>query len=328
MLFSPIKASREISEKYKRYLKTIFPIADRDYEKQFLAELEHREVFSKGPYLDAVDSFEKGRSLKELIACGILPQGFTKCQFPLERPLYKHQESALEKCLSGENIVVSTGTGSGKTESFLYPVLSDLVKEDQAGTLSPGVRALIIYPMNALANDQTKRLREILAQYKNITFGSYTGQTKQDKNAARAQYYKLNGFYPQKNELICRDDMIAAPPHILITNYAMLEYLLIRPAESTFFQGEYARSWKYIVLDEAHVYSGATGIEVSMLLRRLKTAVGVKKLQYILTSATLGDETQNKEVAEFAGNLCDAAFPEKNVIRAIRRKPDIGNNSL
>lgn len=327
MAFSPIKASQEITEKYKRYLRTIFQIADPDYEKQFNQELDKSSVLAKGPYLDAVDSFKKGKSPAQLIEEGVLPASFRKIGIPMERTLYLHQETSIRKVKSGANVVVSTGTGSGKTESFLLPILSELADEAEKGKLCPGVRALIIYPMNALANDQMERLRSILSNYPSITYGSYTGQTRQDRRQALNEYRALNNQRePKQNELISREEMIATPPHILITNYAMLEYLMIRPRENVFFNGPSARYWKFIVMDEAHVYSSTTGIEVSMLLRRLKSSLPVKNIQYILTSATLGSEEQNKEVAEFATRLCNNQFYPEDVIRAVRENPKLSQS--
>ncbi len=266
MKFSPIDASETITKKYKRYLRTVFEISDVDYAKQFDKELNTQDVFAKGPYLDVLDSFEKGKSLNELMDKGIISKFFAKTGFPLERTLYSHQEEAILESIKGNNIVASTGNGSGKTESVLIPILAELSKEYELGILCPVVRALMIYPMNALANDQMERLRELLSEYPQITYGSYTGQTKQNRTRALHEYRVLNdGKEPKCNELICRDDMIKTPPHILITNYAMLEYLMIRPAENSFFNGSYAKYWKYIDLDEANVYGGATEIEVSML---------------------------------------------------------------
>lgn len=326
MAFSPIQASQEITEKYKRYLRTIFQIADPDYEEQFNQELDKSSVLAKGPYLDAVDSFKKGKSPAQLIEEGVLPVSFRKIGIPMERTLYQHQETAIRKVKNGANIVVSTGTGSGKTESFLLPVLSELAREAEVGKLCPGVRALIIYPMNALANDQMERLRSILSNYPDITYGSYTGQTKRDRRQALNEYRALNNQRePKQNELISREEMIATPPHILITNYAMLEYLMIRPHENVFFNGPFACYWKFIVMDEAHVYSSTTGIEVSMLLRRLKSSLPVKNIQYILTSATLGSEDQNREVAEFASRLCNNPFYPEDVIRAVRENPKLSS---
>ena len=325
MAFLPVEASKEITKKYKRYLKTIFEINDPDYQKQFEELLDKDTQFSNGPFLDVTDSFKKGKSLKELICEGLLPKGVSSLKINQTRPLYYHQEEAIRKVLSGKNIVVSTGTGSGKTESFLVPLVSDIIREHESGQLDPGVRALLIYPMNALANDQIERLRELLEDCPQITFGAYTGQTLHHYNEAIAEYQKLNdGRKPLKNEYICRDQMKAAPPHILITNYAMLEYLMVRPDDQVFFRPEDCHKWKYIILDEAHVYSGSTGIEVSMLLRRLRAMLHNNSIRYILTSATLGDDKENDKVAEFASNLCDAEFHADDVVRAYRVDPVSG----
>jgi hypothetical protein len=321
MAFSPVNASKKIVDKYKRYLGTIFEINDSRYSSQFAKALADEAAFAKGPFLDVLDAFVKGRSITELIAAGILPSGFSKIKMPQTRALYKHQERAITKVNSEKNIVVSTGTGSGKTESFLIPILSYLIRQHEVNKLGAGVRALLIYPMNALANDQIERLRELLCEYPEITYGSYTGQTKQKYNDALAEYKKLNnGEEPLVNELISREQMKKTPPNILITNYAMLEYLMLRPDDNVFFDGEYSQNWKFIVLDEAHVYNGSTGIEVSMLLRRLKAKLLKNDIRYILTSATLGGEDENLEVAQFAQNLCNSNFDKDDVIRAERVK--------
>lgn len=318
MAFSPVKASKDITAKYTRYLSTIFSLADPDFQRMFEQRLQETP-FSKGPFLEVTDAFQKGPTIMELIETGELPESFDRLGFHANRPLYRHQVDSLRKLASGSNAVVSTGTGSGKTESFLLPVLRDLVMQSNEGKLSPGVRAMLIYPMNALANDQMERLRELLKDYPQITFGSYTGQTEEEYRGALASYKTLNnGQDPLPNEMICRKQMKEAPPHILITNYAMLEYLMVRPDDAVFFHPQHTRHWKYIVLDEAHVYKGSTGIEVSMLLRRLKARLGKPNIQYILTSATLGSEEDNQAVAAFAQNLCDSPFFADDVIRAKR----------
>lgn len=318
MAFSPVNASKDITKKYTRYLSTIFSLADPEYQKLFEQRLQETP-FSKGPFLEVTDAFQKGPTIMELIAQGELPATFERLGFHTNRPLYRHQVDSLRKLAAGSNAVVSTGTGSGKTESFLLPVLRELVQQSNDGKLNPGVRAMLIYPMNALANDQIERLRELLKDYPQITFGSYTGQTEEDYKIALQGYQNLNdGKMPLPNELICRQQMKQSPPHILITNYAMLEYLMVRPDDDVFFRPQYTQYWKYIVLDEAHVYKGSTGIEVAMLLRRLKARLGKPKIQYILTSATLGSEDDNEYVAAFAENLCDSPFYAEDVIRAKR----------
>lgn len=315
MSFSPIQGSNLIEKQYKRYLGTMFSLNDPDYQKEFERQLKAHSMFVAGPYLDAHDNFAAGRTTRELVRDGKLPSFFLKYGFYHDRPLYTHQEQALMKALDGKNIVVSTGTGSGKTESFLMPILAGLAREAEQHTLTPGVRALLIYPMNALANDQVERLRTLLEQTPGVTFGCYTGQTQEKTEKALAEYEKLNKRKPRENELISREQMKETPPHILITNYAMLEYLMVRPGDKVFFQDD---TWRYVVLDEAHVYRGSTGIEVAMLLRRLKATLHRCSLQYFITSATLGNEKENAEVAAFASNLTDEPFAEQDVIRAVR----------
>lgn len=334
MSFNIIEASNDIANKYRRYLNTMFDISDVDYKRIFEKELQDNRAFEKGPFLDVTNSFYKGRSVKQLIKDSVLSADFKYITRLYNIPqLHYHQEEALIKAISGENLIVSTGTGSGKTECFLIPVINELMREKEAGTLDDGVRALIIYPMNALANDQIDRLRKLFIDYPFITFGCYTGQTMYHEEShgnnkgALEQYEELNGKRtddrrlrtPLKNERLSRDSMKDKPPHILITNYAMLEYLMLRPEDNVFFNGEKSKFWKYIILDEAHTYVGATGIEVSMLLRRLVAELGNNtNIQYILTSATLGDEHTNKDVIQFANQLCSAEFKAENIIRAKR----------
>ncbi len=217
--------------------------------------------------------------------------------------------------------MLQLGTGSGKTESFLIPVINELLEEKEKGTLGPGVRTLIIYPMNALVNDQIRRIREILYDMdldEAITFGRFTGETKEKQKDAERIYSEIeDDKYPwRKNEIISREQMRITPPNILITNYAMLEYILLRPGDNIILGSEYSDKWKYIVLDEAHSYSGANGIEVATLLKRVKAMLKREDLQYILTSATLGNEKSNNEIINFAESLCDSRFNDSSIIRA------------
>lgn len=322
MSFDILSATKHITDKYTRYLKTMFDIDDPEYKKLFEEEMEHIGSFYKGPYLDVVDSFQNGMSVKELVENGTLNPDFQFIKDIYAKTLFKHQDTSLRKILSGHNVVVSTGTGSGKTESFLIPILNSLMNEKlEKMEIGPGVRALLIYPMNALANDQISRLRSVLADYPDITFGAYTGQTEEEEARALEKYKSLNGGKkPLKNELISRERMKKTPPNLLITNYSMLEYLMLRPKDNSLFQGPYSGNWKFIVLDEAHTYSGSTGIEVSMLIRRLKAYLNNPDIRFVLTSATLGDDKSDAEVAEFARRLCDAPFSPENIIRASRIK--------
>lgn len=307
----PVAASESINRDYRRYLKSILRPNSGRIAREFYRAVDEAPNLSKGPILQLTPPYAPGATPEELMEQGILHDSFRKLnsRFPIQRPLYSHQERALKKIHSGRNLIVSTGTGSGKTESFLIPIIDHLLREQANGSLGPGVRALLLYPMNALANDQVKRLRELLSDKPEITFGRYTGETQQRFSDARAIYKEINGAgsNPLPNELISRDDMQATPPHILLTNYAMLEYLLLRPEDNAFFDDEHSNQWRFIVLDEAHVYAGAQGAEVGMLLRRLKDrVVRDRPLQCIATSASL--EGTEKRIMNFGTTLFGEPF--------------------
>jgi len=314
----PLQTTSVIRDSYLRYLKTIYPFQERDLRDQFWRALETPGLLVKGPLLEASPPFETGCSIEGLIQAGVLHSGFRAlCSdaFPLQRPLYLHQEQGIEKAVrGGRNVIVATGTGSGKTETFLISIFDHLLRERETGTLEqPGVRALLLYPMNALANDQLKRLRRVLGHFPDITFGRYTGETEETESQAGAAFRDQFPREPRlDNELISREHMRQTPPHILLTNYAMLEYLLLRPQDCEFFDGETGQHWRYIVIDEAHVYNGASGIEIAMLLRRLKDRVvgsQLGRLCCIATSATLGRGREDFDaVTAFAGELFGERF--------------------
>jgi ATP-dependent helicase YprA (DUF1998 family) len=331
----PIHGTQRIEQSYREYLLTSFHMNKKKLMEQFEQLLSQKNKFLKGPYLEMTNPYKEGVSIQDLINEDVLSiqmGTLNQNDMPKGRPLYVHQEQAIRKAVNGRNFVVATGTGSGKTESFLLPVINHLFREKEQNKLTPGVRALLVYPMNALANDQLKRLRTLLADTPEITFGRFTGETKNRKEEARS-YYKNShdGQEPLPNELLSREEMRDNPPHILITNYAMLEYLLLRPGDTNFFDGPTSLNWKYIILDEAHTYNGAKGIEVGMLLRRLKDRVLKNKptrgsIQCIATSATLGSGPNAKtKVMNFAESLFDEPFiwnnevqEEQDLIEAIR----------
>lgn len=316
MPINPISASRDIAESYISYLTTAFPLRGRELARQFGVELSRPGRFVKGPILEATPPFMSGVSVADLTAEGVLSREFMRVpesQLPPNRPLYLHQERAIRKAVSARrNLVVASGTGSGKTETFLVPILNHLFRQKEKGKLGPGVRALLLYPMNALANDQMARLRKLLRNHPDVTFGRYTGETKTNDKEARDLFIQMFREEPLPNELVSRESMQASPPHILLTNYAMLEYLLLRPQDAPFFDGMHAREWRFIVLDEAHTYTGARGIEIAMLLRRLKDRVVAGKeglLQCFATSATLGRGVQDApEIVEFATRIFGEPF--------------------
>lgn len=338
-MFNPAKASQAIKNEFIDYISTSFSIADGDYNDAFLKKLHGYGVISKGPLIEINDIFKSGNALKYLCDHNVLSKLFLtleeskpkdpahKHKLPLFRPLYKHQEEAINVITTKQlNAVITTGTGSGKTECFLIPILNELLREAEEGTLSPGVRAILIYPMNALANDQMKRLRELLMYFPAITFGIYNGDTKKTQEEAIAQYCDLHSEEaceelrtPLPNELISREKMNETPPHILCTNYAMLEHMLLRPENDTIFAES---DFRFIVLDEAHIYTGATGMETAMLLRRLKARIQTEsRPQFILTSATLGKKGESEQaIIQFAETLCGEQFSPEGIVFGQREK--------
>jgi len=322
---NPIELAREIEERYRRYLKTTFYFRDPVLRASFYDALDSGHV-CKGPYLEATPVFKRGQTPQALFPSllGFQPdEGLLKA-VEGDRSLYQHQEEAIKGVFKGSNVVVATGTGSGKTEAFLYPILIQLYQEFQIGKLCPGVRALILYPMNALANDQRERLGEICKRLEEgnspfrFTFGQYIGETPEDENDSRrhARDHMANRL---PGELALRSEMRNTPPHILLTNYSMLEYLLLRPDDSLLFDNGRARWWTFLVLDEAHQYRGSRGIEMAMLLRRLKRRLREgdrsEPFRCIATSATLvGGEGDRAAVAKFASDLFGEEFLEENVL--------------
>ncbi len=350
---NPIQLAQEIEERYRRYLKTTFYFKDSELRKSFEEALDSGRL-SKGPYLEATPVFERGqtpRTLFQDLLWSQLDEGFLKA-VKGDRPLYRHQEESVQRVWNGCNIVVATGTGSGKTEAFLLPILLHLYREFQAGMLGPGVRALILYPMNALTNDQRDRLGEICKQLKDadspfgFTFGQYIGETPEDENDSRRHARDhlaervQKGFSTVKNgnvihgELVLRSEIRRTPPHILLTNYSMLEYLLLRPDDSPLFDNGRAHWWTYLVLDEAHQYRGSRGIEMGMLLRRLKQRLKeggrTEPFRCIATSATLmGGEQDKAAVAKFATDLFYEVFREEDVILGETEPvPELGSEKL
>lgn len=291
---NPIERSEYINNRYKEYLRSSFQFESDRLQSLFEKQLDDEDLF-KGPYVDLNLPFKRGKNLNELISEGVVCQTFKRLgDIDFERPLYSHQEEAIRHICSGHNAVITTGTGSGKTESFLLPILNELTNDIEIGNQEIGIRAIFLYPMNALLNDQIERVRKILADFPDITYGFFTGDTEEtvSKNY-RVKHAEENNIVIPENELISREEIRNNPPHLLFTNYSMLEYLLIRPNDYAIFTPERLSNWKFVILDEAHTYHGALGIELSLLMRRL-TGFAPKKPRFILTSATLGERVNQK----------------------------------
>lgn len=312
--FNPIHTARTVEELYREYIATTIHFADADLQEQLGEILTKPRFLAKGPYLESAPPYRPAASVRDLVDQGVLCKGMLSLGgFDPNRPLYVHQERAIRKALEGRNYAVVTGTGSGKTECFLLPIVNDILSEFEITGPSSGVCAMILYPMNALANDQLKRLRTLLAGT-DITFGRYTGDTETSPEKAINKWKGENpGQRKLPNEIISREAIRENPPNILLTNYSMLEYLLLRPEDAPLFGSVFGASWHHIAIDEAHIYSGALGTEIAYLIRRLKARIAsevgeMPRLRCYATSATIGSEEDIPDVAKFAEGLFGEPF--------------------
>lgn len=203
--------------------------------------------------------------------------------------LYEHQLKAIKKSKE-KNIIVASGTGSGKTECFLYSMINNLLNSDDDLSV-PGIRILMIYPMNALVKDQLKRIVELVSNDSSkLRVGMYTSQTPDsgDPNEDWANNQNIREHLVWNRRALRSKENT---PHILITNYSMLEYIMLRGADENLFQN--SDRLKAIVLDEAHLYSGSLGNDINMLIRRTLARFGKKHndIRFYATSATIGDNS-------------------------------------
>ncbi len=211
-----------------------------------------------------------------------------------ELPLYRHQVEAVESALGDHNYVVTTGTGSGKSLTYIIPIVNAVLERGSGR----GIQAIVVYPMNALANSQEEELGKFLnfgfPSGRPVTFRRYTGQESDD----------------EKNEII------AKPPDILLTNYVMLELLLTRPQEQRLVEA--AKGLKLLVFDELHTYRGRQGADVAMLIRRARDRFKAPGVQCVGTSATMSSEGDSQgradTVAEVATRIFGATVEPEHVI--------------
>ncbi|HZP92169.1 MAG TPA: DEAD/DEAH box helicase [Burkholderiales bacterium] len=303
--FSVVESVRHLIAEYRSFIKSSYRLADLRLREQFERHVEGAEVLVKGPYVTLARDFALGTPLAGVLGSGCGHPQLVRLNWPFGgAPLFAHQEAALRAAESGRNVIVKTGTGSGKTEAFLLPVLSGVLRAREQGI--QGTKAILLYPMNALANDQLSRLRKLIRDSGSpITFALYTGDSE---TVARTIGEPVDG-----NEITRRDDIRRNPPDILLTNYKQLEFLLVRKADRPLF----SNALRYLVLDEIHSYRGALATELAFLIRRLKARCGLKlgELRAIGTSATVSQDAGGDEaLAKFASQLFDETFEIKDII--------------
>lgn len=309
----------------RRYLREVFgspagssgsfladPLFEAIYEWQradeSMAELAERDFLSR----EVVSAMHMPADDERLV----------ECRFDQNWRPFTHQMDAwrLLKRDTPQSVLISSGTGSGKTEGFLVPIIDDLVRERAESGRLQGVRALFLYPLNALINSQRDRLSAWLRPFGgDIRYCLYKGDTL-EKMAASKRRTTGSEIVPDRETL--RTD----PPPVLVTNATMLEYMLIRAIDQPII-GQSSGMLRWIVLDEAHTYLGSRSAEIALLLRRVLHAfdVGPEQVRFVATSATIGDDSPRSEerLRRFLGDLAGVPQDRVHVVRGKREPPSL-----
>ena len=301
----PSVLSRQVRHAIEEYLTTQYKITTPRFANTVEGFVQRGDMF-KGPYVSFDLPFTPGTKGADYFP-----------QIPLPFAPYKHQDDAFER-LSGSDpqpTIVATGTGSGKTESFLYPVLEHC--RHQAG--SPGVKAILIYPMNALANDQAKRIARIIYNTPSlkdrVTAGLYVGGIGAYASSRMTE----------ESVITRRSAMHKEPPDILLTNYKMLDYLLIQPKTKEIWRHNQTNELRFIVVDELHTFDGAQGTDLACLLRRLKHRLKSPDVCPVGTSATLGADDK-EALLGYAKDIFGTTFGHEAIITESRLSAAEFNN--
>lgn len=305
---------KDVIDRYQQYVESFLSIADDDIRR-----FVEREVFEKRAlWPDALVQFnpayQRTATVERLVSEGILHPGCADIFRTGDNKslrLYRHQEEAIKLSVKGENFVVTSGTGSGKTLTYFLPIFDAVLRGDP---VQSKVWAIVVYPMNALVNSQEEALESLAESYQARTgqalpvrFAKYTGQESDDEKRALQQN----------------------PPHILLTNYVMLELMLVRPRERHFVDRA-SSALHFLVMDELHTYRGRQGADVAMLIRRLRERSGNPHLTCIGTSATMvsaeDGAKRSEAVAGFATRFFGVEVKPQNVVEEHLR-PIISDDS-
>ncbi|MGO3354366.1 MAG: DEAD/DEAH box helicase [Halomonas sp.] len=288
----------EVSAALREFIVTGFETETVPFKGEFQRLVEEQqggEAFIKGPYISVGLPFLTGVSGRDFFK-----------GFHTEFPPYAHQEQAWQRLASDRkaaNTLVATGTGSGKTECFMYPVLDHCQRA--AGS---GIKAIVIYPMNALATDQAKRFAKEVHQQpalKGLRVGLFVGGDGLGS--------KVMG---PEQVITDKDTLRNNPPDVLLTNYKMLDYLLMRPKDQALWAHNGPETLRYLVVDELHTFDGAQGTDLSLLIRRLRARFDMQPEQLICvgTSATLGGDDSVNGLLSYAGDIFSSSFGRDSVI--------------
>ena len=301
----PSILAKQLEKGIGDYIETTFPMTNAPFKGSLRKMLETRDSVYHEPYVSVRLPFRVAESMPtcfEAIHPAYIP--------------YVHQQTAFTRLTGddGRSTLIATGTGSGKTECFLYPILEYCYQHRG----EPGIKALIIYPMNALASDQAKRIAELIWTSQelrgNVTAGMYVGGHEQIPSRMMSEDHVITDH----------DTMLGNPPDILMTNYKMLDYLLVRPKDAVLWKENKPDTLKYIAVDELHTFDGAQGTDLACLLRRLKSRLFTPGgyLCCIGTSATMGSKDNGKSILQYAEEVFGEPFEDEAIVTEDRLSPD------
>nr|MDO8113472.1 DEAD/DEAH box helicase [Candidatus Sigynarchaeota archaeon] len=311
---------QELQNRYKSFIQSYQKFNNPVIKQWVNDQIESGSFIYQKPVIDLIPQYKKGASIDQLIKENILHSDCLSIfhNKPRTGPIqpYTHQDIAIRKTLKeSKNIFVSTGTGSGKSLCFWGPIVSWCIKQKEQGI--KGVKALVIYPMNALANSQYDDIAERL-NGTGLKVAKYTGEMKEGQEEAENYIKNVLKKPIYDSEIIARQELQRTAPDILITNYKMLELILTRMYDQKIFKDNKKGTLKFLVMDEAHTYSGNSGADVACLIRRAKHRLLVDNPICIGTSATIEDipGARSNLVKKFAEELFGEPFPEDFLIQA------------
>jgi predicted Zn-ribbon and HTH transcriptional regulator len=311
---NPLEAFRRLTGAYDRFTHDLRVYRDPSIAAWLREHIEEGDLLWKGPFVGLQRRFAKGEDLQGMVARGLLHPGVPRIFDSIEP--YQHQSLTVARVLEGRNVVVVTGTGSGKSFSFGIPIVSEALRARERG--ETGVKAVIVYPMNALANSQYEDLAYRL-RGSGLRVCNYTGDLETTQEAAVRKFLERTGRpEPYDSEVISREALQRDGADILLTNYVMLELVLTRFTDRTIFPFGRLSNLRFLVLDEVHVHRGRQGGDVACLVRRLKEQTDTRgKLRCIATSATVDSSTPDRArqiVAAFACDLFGEPFHADDVV--------------
>lgn len=345
--FNPLSISSELKDMYKNFILSSFPMKNIELKKKLENSIDNEKLLWNGPFISISSKYKKGQKSREFLKeCNfedILIEMMEVDKF------YLHQEEAINSIIEDNNTVVSTGTGSGKTETFILPILDYCLKHREKG-----LKAIIVYPMNALANDQMLRLRTLLYKINSnlsepVTISKYIGQTPNNDGERELEKIPLQKckvdntilgplsihncpsdcdqiklkaeIKDKKARLVCKDN------HDYNNNFEILTRKDIRenPPDiliTNYVQLEYlllrredspifqSPKMKFLVFDEVHWYSGARGAEVSLLIRRLKSRINKYTEEKIISIGTSATISSAQKAKEDIARFASNIFGE------------------